>query len=112
MLITNDPISPEKSIIGRCARRMSIEQRLAESIRTLGLDALAYAGADSRLQHRPQHPATTVPADQRRYLTSIVSLDRRAYPPVLHQAELPTVPWWATDDAAPTSPETTVECVA
>lgn len=43
MLIADDPISPASSIIGRCARRMRIEQRLAESTRSLGLDVLAGA---------------------------------------------------------------------
>ncbi|MSX63451.1 MAG: hypothetical protein F2763_02015 [Actinobacteria bacterium] len=52
MLITNDPISPAKNISGRRARRMKTEQRLAESIRFLGLDALS--GADC--------PATAPPS--------------------------------------------------
>ncbi len=45
---------------------------------------------------------------------SIISLDRRAYSPVLRQAELPTVtvPRWATDDSVPSSPETRVELSA
>ncbi len=42
-MITNDLTSPAKKIIERYARRMNIEQRLAESIRAFGLDALAGA---------------------------------------------------------------------
>src|SRR5674536_312881 len=43
ILITNDLTSPAKKIVERYARRMNIEQRLAESIRSFGLDALAGA---------------------------------------------------------------------
>ena len=43
ILITNDLTSPAKKIIERYARRMNIEQRLAEAIRSFGLDALAGA---------------------------------------------------------------------
>jgi hypothetical protein len=43
ILITNDHTSPAKAIIENYARRMNIEQRLAESIRSFGLDALAGA---------------------------------------------------------------------
>ncbi|MHB8187844.1 MAG: transposase, partial [Dermatophilaceae bacterium] len=43
ILITNDLTSAAKKIIERYARRMNIEQRLAELIRSFGLDALAGA---------------------------------------------------------------------
>jgi transposase len=124
ILITNDPASPSKAIIERYARRMNIEQRLAESIRSFGLDALAGAvplNVDldvtltvlahtlcAALRRRLPGYATTTPDTlQRRFLSTtgeilnrgneiIVRLDRRTYSPVLRQADLPTteVPWW------------------
>jgi len=124
ILITNDLTSPAKAIIERYARRMNIEQRLAESIRSFGLDALAGAvplNVDldvtltvlahtlcAALRRRLPGYATTTPDTlQRRFLSTtgeilnrgneiIVRLDRRTYSPVLRQADLPTteVPWW------------------
>ena len=124
ILITNDLTSPAKKIIERYARRMNIEQRLAESIRSFGLDALAGAvplNVDldvtlSLLAHTlcaalrrrlPGYATTTPDTLQRRFLSTtgeilnrgneiIVRLDRRTYSPVLRQADLPTteVPWW------------------
>jgi hypothetical protein len=124
ILITNDHASPAKKIIERYARRMNIEQRLAESIRSFGLDALAGAvplNIDldvvmtvlahtlcAALRRRlPGYATTTPDILQRRFLQTsgeilnrgdqiIVRLDRRAYSPVLRQADLPTVtvPWW------------------
>jgi len=108
----------------RYARRMNIEQRLAESIRSFGLDALAGAvplhvdldvtltvlahTLSSALRRRlPGYTTTTPDTLQRRFLSTtgeilnqgndiIVRLDRRTYSPVLRQADLPTteVPWW------------------
>ena len=43
ILITNDLTSPTRKVIESYARRMNIEQRLAEAIRSFGLDALAGA---------------------------------------------------------------------
>jgi hypothetical protein len=43
VIITNDRASTAKKIIERYARRMTIEQRLAEAIRAFHLDALASA---------------------------------------------------------------------
>ena len=124
ILITNDLTSPAKKIIERYARRMNIEQRLAESIRSFGLDALAGAvplNVDldvtlSLLAHTlcaalrrrlPGYATTTPDTLQRRFLSTtgeilnrgneiIVRLDRRTYSPVLRQADLPAteVPWW------------------
>ena len=124
ILITNDLTSPAKKIIESYARRMNIEQRLAESIRSFGLDALAGAvplNVDldvvltvlahttcAALRRRlPGYATTTPDILQRRFLQTggeilnhgdeiIVRLDRRAYSPVLRQADLPTVtvPWW------------------
>ena len=43
ILITNQHTTPAKQIIETYSRRMNIEQRLAEAIRSFGLDALAGA---------------------------------------------------------------------
>ena len=124
ILVTNDPASPAKAIIERYARRMNIEQRLAESIRSFSLDALAGAvplniDLDVTLtvlahticaamrRRLPGYATTTPDILQRRFLQTsgeilnqgdhiTVRLNRRAYSPVLRQANLPTVtvPWW------------------
>jgi hypothetical protein len=103
---------------------MNIEQRLAEAIRSFGLDALAGAvplnidldvvlsvlahTVCAALRRRLPGYATATPDTlQRRFLTTgghilhrrnhiVVRLDRRAYSPVLRQADLPpavTIPW-------------------
>ena len=124
ILVTNDTDTPAKKIIETYARRMNIEQRLAEAIRSFGLDALAGAvplNVDhdvvltvlahtvcAALRRRLPGYATATPDTlQRRFLSTsgtihhhdnevIVRLDRRTYSPVLRQADLPTttVPWW------------------
>jgi hypothetical protein len=124
ILITNDRDRTPKTLIERYAKRMDIEQRLAEAIRSFGLDALAGAvplNVDldvvlSVLAHTvcaalrrrlPGYANATPDTLQRRFLhtsgvilhhgdTITVRLDRRAYSPVLRQADLPavTVPWW------------------
>jgi transposase len=124
ILITNQPDIPTKHLIAAYARRMNIEQRLAEAIRSFGLDALAGAiplNVDldvvlSVLAHTvcaglrqriPGYATATPDTLQRRFLSTggtiehrdneiIVRLDRRAYSPALRQADLPTteVPWW------------------
>lgn len=124
ILVTNDLTSPAKKIIERYARRMNIEQRLAESIRSFGLDALAgavplnvdldvvltvlaHTVCAAMRRRLPGYATTTPDILQRRFLQTsgeilnhgdqiIVRLDRRAYSPVLRQADLPTVtvPWW------------------
>jgi hypothetical protein len=124
VIITNDRTSSVKQIIERYARRMNIEQRLAESIRSFHLDALSgavplnvdldvvlsvLAGAicaSIRRRLTGYHDATPDTL-QRRFLstggtilnngdTITVRLDRRTYSPVLRQADIPdtTVPWW------------------
>jgi len=124
ILITNQPNIPTKHLIAAYARRMNIEQRLAEAIRSFGLDALAGAvplNVDldvvlSVLAHTvcaalrrrlPGYATATPDTLQRRFLSTsgtvinrdneiVVRLDRRAYSPVLRQANLPAteVPWW------------------
>lgn len=124
ILITNDDNRPTKGVIEAYARRMNIEQRLAEAIRSFHLDPLAGAvplNVDldvvlsvlahtvcSALRRRLPGYATATPDTlQRRFLSTgglilnhgseiVVRLDRRTYSPVLRQADLPSVvvPWW------------------
>jgi hypothetical protein len=118
VIITNDRRSTAKQIIERYARRMTIEQRLAEAIRSFHLDALAsavplnvdldvvlsvLAGAVcASLRRRLGTGYTTATPDtlQRRFLhtggtiiatgdTLTVRLDRRTYSPVLRTAAIP-----------------------
>jgi hypothetical protein len=125
VIITNDYDPPVKALIEHYARRMTIEQRLAEIIQAFCSDALSStvnlnvdldimlcvlaqaltAALRSRL---PGYATVTPDTLQRRFLdtrgtiittgrTITVRLDRRAYAPVLRQADLPqntTVPWW------------------
>jgi len=57
VIITNDRAATAKQIIERYARRMNIEQRLAESIRSFHLDSLAGAVAPQRRPRRRAHRA-------------------------------------------------------
>ena len=117
VIITNDHDITTKAIIGRYARRMTIEQRLAEIIRAFCADALSstvnlnvdldvmlavlaqalLAALRARL---PGYHAATPDTLQRRFLetpgqiinhgdTITVRLERRAYTPVLRKASLP-----------------------
>ncbi len=124
VIITNDTHTNAKQLITRHARQMTIEQRLAEIIRAFHTDALSSAvnlnvSLDIMLcvlaqaliaaLHARLPGYTTVTPDtvQRRFLetpgqlitttnTITVRLNRRAYSPVLRQADLPDtpVPWW------------------
>jgi hypothetical protein len=125
VIITNDCDTRAKALIERHARRMTIEQRLAEIIRAFHADALSSAvnlnvdldimlcvlaqALTAALRARLPGYATVTPDTlQRRFLTTpgeiinsgdtiTIRLDRRAYSPVLRQADLPAdtpVPWW------------------
>ena len=124
IIITNDFASSAKRLIERYARRMTIEQRLAESIRAFHLDALSgavplnvdldvvlsvLAGAICAALRRrlPGYATATPDTLQRRFLqtgglilnrgdTVVVRLNRRTYSPVLRQSNIPdvAVPWW------------------
>jgi hypothetical protein len=124
VIITNHFAATPKYLLERYARRMTIEQRLAEAIRAFHLDALSssvplnvdldvvlsvLAGAICAALARrlPGYHTTTPDTLQRRFLqtggiihtrddTITVRLDRRAYSPVLRSADLPdtTIPWW------------------
>ena len=117
LLITNRPALPARHVIGTCARRMNIEQRLAEAIQSFSLDALAGAvplNVDldvvlSVLAHTvcaalrrrlPGYGTATPDTLQRRFLSTggilehhhgqiTIRLARRTYSPVLRQASLP-----------------------
>jgi hypothetical protein len=117
VIITNDHDTPTKKLIERYARRMCIEQRLAEAIRAFHLDALAgavnlnidldvalsvLAGAlCAALRTRLPGYATATPDTlQRRFIETsgkiinngdniIIRLDRRTYSPVLRQSNIP-----------------------
>jgi Transposase DDE domain len=118
VIITNDHTTPPKALLSRYARRMTIEQRLAEIIRAFHLDALSSTvnlnvdldivlcvlaqALTAAFRTRLGGGYTTVTPDvlQRRFLqtageithtddTTTVRIDRRAYSPVLRRAELP-----------------------
>jgi hypothetical protein len=117
LLITNRAALPARQIIQTYARRMNIEQRLAEAVQSFGLDALAGAvplNADldvvlSVLAHTacaalrrrlPGYATATPDTLQRRFLSTggiiehhdgqiTIRLNRRTYSPVLRQANLP-----------------------
>jgi transposase len=124
-IITNDRDATTRALIERYARRMTIEQHLAEIIRAFHADALssavnlnvdldivlcvlAQALTAALRQRLPGYANVTPDTLQRRFLntpgqiinhddTITIRLNRRAYSPVLRQADLPTdttVPWW------------------
>jgi transposase len=124
VIITNGGHATAKHVIERYARRMTIEQRLAEAIRAFHLDALASAVAlnvdldvvltvladatcAALARRLPGYHDATPDLLQRRFLDTegtihnhgdriVVRLNRRAYSPVLRSADLPptVVPWW------------------
>jgi hypothetical protein len=124
VIITNNTTATPKFLIERYARRMTIEQRLAEAIRAFHLDSLsssvplnvdldvvlsvlASAICAALRRRLPGYHTATPDTLQRRFLqtgghihttndTITIRLDRRAYSPVLRSADLPdtTVPWW------------------
>ena len=126
VIITNDTAITTKALIGHYARRMTIEQRLAEIIQAFCADALSSAvnlnvdldvvlcvlahalTAAFRLRLPGNYAHATPDTLQRRFLDTpgeiistdggiTVKINRRAYSPVLRDADLPadtTVPWW------------------
>src|SRR5262249_45677566 len=120
VIITNDHDTKTRTLVERYARRMTIEQRLAEIIRAFCADALSstvnlnvdldimlavlaqalLAALRARL---PGYAAVTSDVIQRRFLetpgqitttgdTITVRLERRAYSPVLRTASPPQDP--------------------
>lgn len=118
VIITNERNATIRDLISRYARRMTIEQRLAEIIRAFCADALsstvnlnvdldimltvlAQALLAALRNRLPGYAAVTPDTIQRRFLetpgtiittghTITVRLERRAYTPVLRAADLPT----------------------
>jgi hypothetical protein len=124
LILTNDRESTPRKIVGRYAKRMAIEQRLAESIRSFHLDALSSAvalnvdldttltiwaaAAYDHLRHRlPGYQQATPDTIWRRFISTsghvtigpdhiTCRLNSRTYSPVMRSAELPDteIPWW------------------
>ena len=125
VIISNDHDLAIKALIEHYARRMSIEDRLAEIIRAFHADALSSAvnlNVDLDIMlcvlaqalvaavrvRLPGYANAAPDTIQRRFLdtpgeiintadTITIRLERRAYSPVLRQADLPpdtSVPWW------------------
>lgn len=124
LILTNDRHSPPKKIVGRYAKRMAIEQRLAESIRSFHLDALSSAVAlnvdldttltvwaaaayDHLRQRLPGYKDATPDTIWRRFISTsgqltitpteiVCRLNSRTYSPVMRSADLPKtrIPWW------------------
>jgi hypothetical protein len=124
ILITNDSTTRAKLLFERYARRMGIEQRLAEWIQAFHLDSLSSAVplnvdldvvlsvlagivCEALRQRLPGYAKATPDTLQQRFLTTggdvsitdrevLVTLAIRAYSPVLRQAAIPSVqvPWW------------------
>ena len=123
ILITNQHSMPAKQVIETYSRRMNIEQRLAEAIRSFHLDSLtgavplnidldvvltvlAHTLCAALRRRIPGYATATPDTLKRRFLSTgghilnhgnqiVVRLDRRTYSPVLRQANLPaiSVPW-------------------
>jgi hypothetical protein len=117
VIITNDDDITTRDLITRYARRMTIEQRLAEIIRSFCADALsstvnlnvdldivlavlAHALTAALRARLPGYATATPDTIQRRFLETpgqisttpgavTIRLDRRAFSPVLRHADLP-----------------------
>lgn len=124
LILTNDRDSPPRKLVGRYAKRMRIEQRLAESIRSFHLDALSSAVAlnvdldttltvwaaaayDHLRQRLPGYESSTPDTIWRRFISTsgqitiapdhiTCRLKSRTYSPVMRSADLPDteIPWW------------------
>lgn len=124
LILTNDRVKTPAALVNRYAKRMAIEQRLAESIRSFHLDALSSAVAlnvdldttltvwanaayDALRQRLPGYTHATPDTIWRRFVSTpghvtlspdevVCHLRQRTYSPVLREADLPTiqVPWW------------------
>ena len=122
VIITNDDAIATRALITQYARRMTIEQRLAEIIRSFCADACPAPSASTSTwtscspssprrsppRCAPGYATATPDTIQRRFLETpgqiittpdavTIRLDRRAFSPVLRHADLPPatpVPWW------------------
>jgi DNA-binding CsgD family transcriptional regulator len=124
LVLTNDHADKPARLVDRYAKRMIIEQRLEEGIRSFHLDALSSAVAlnvdlDTTLtvaaqlaydwlrRRLPGYETATPDTIWRRFISTkgsvilgpeeiVVRLGERTYSPVLRAADLPVVavPWW------------------
>lgn len=124
LILTNDRHRPPKQLVARYAKRMAIEQRLAESIRSFHLDALSSAVAlnvdldttltvwaaaayDALRQRLRGYERAAPDTLWRRFISTAgqitiapdeitCRLNSRTYSPVMRSAGLTTieVPWW------------------
>ncbi len=123
LILTNHQAKPAK-LVDRYAQRMTIEQRLAEQIRSFHLDALssavalnvdldttltvwAQAAYDGLRRRLPGYATATPDTIWRRFVSTsghvtlgptevVAQIAERTYSPVLRSADLPEVevPWW------------------
>ncbi len=113
LILTNNHTAKPAKLVGRYAQRMTIEQRLAEQIRSFHLDALssvtvwAQAAYDALRRRLPGYATATPDTIWRRFVSTsgqvtlsptevVVRIAERTYSPVLRSADLPEVevPWW------------------
>ena len=124
LLLTNDTAKAAKPLVSRYAQRMTIEQRLAEAIRSFHLDALSSAVAlnidldvtltiwaaaayDALRRRLRGYERATPDTIWRRFLSTpgwvilgpnevVARLNARTYSPIMRSADPPeiTVPWW------------------
>jgi transposase len=124
LILTNNHQAKPAKLIDRYAKRMTIEQRLAEQIRSFHLDALssavalnvdldttltvwAQAAYDALRRRLPGYATATPDTIWRRFISTkghltlgptevVARIAERTYSPVLRSADLPEVqvPWW------------------
>jgi transposase len=124
LILTNDFDAKAGWLVNRYAKRMAIEQRLAETIRSFHLDALssavalnvdldatltvwAHATYDLLRRQLTGYHTATPDTIWRRFISTrgqltihpdgiVAQLNNRTYSPVLRSAQLPPVqiPWW------------------
>jgi hypothetical protein len=124
LILTNNHTAKPAKLIDRYAQRMTIEQRLAEQIRSFHLDALssavalnvdldttltvwAQAAYDALRRRLPGYATATPDTIWRRFVSTsgqltlgptevVARIAERTYSPVLRSADLPQVevPWW------------------
>src|SRR6266511_1911484 len=124
LILTTNPTAKPAKLIDRYAKRMIIEQRLAEQIRSFHLDALssavalnvdldttltvwAQAAYDALRRRLPGYTTATPDTIWRRFVSTsgqltlgptqvVVRIAERTSSPVLRSADLPEieVPWW------------------
>src|SRR6266540_2590144 len=124
LVLTNNHTAKPAKLVDRYAQRMTIEQRLAEQIRSFHLDALssavalnvdldttltvwAQAAYDALRRRLPGYATATPDTIWRRFVSTsghvtlgptevVARIAERTYSPVLRSADLPEVqvPWW------------------